>query len=370
MTIEKPTSGSSATAAGRNSRRWLEPLRWLAMAVLVAVVIAALLVFDVVGLLFETEEPEVAVPRERSEIGLSTLSTTVEADGALVFTDARSLSAAASGTLTAVATTGSEVTAGTVLFEIDGDPAVAFAGELPAWRAIKSGDVGPDVEQLEANLVALGYDPEAAMTVDETFTDYTATVVERWQTDVGLPVTGDVTLGSVVFVPSDGRVTSTAATIGQELLPSSNAVLTVSNVEREISFTVQPQNLDTIELGTEVDARLPDRSTVVAVVADLSSNGDGSWTATAQLADTGASLPDGESVPVTITWTHILAEQVKTVRANALSRLDDGSYVVEVVDPLAHAERTTFVAVETGAKSGSTIEIITDLEPGTVIIAP
>ena len=78
-----------------------------------------------------------------------------------------------------------------------------------AWRTMAVDDVGVDVFQLEANLVDLGYDPDGELTVDDTFTDYTADVVERWQEDLALEVTGRVALGSVVFVPSGSTTTTT-----------------------------------------------------------------------------------------------------------------------------------------------------------------
>ncbi|NIR34535.1 MAG: peptidoglycan-binding protein, partial [Actinobacteria bacterium] len=53
-------------------------------------------------------------------------------------------------------------------------------------------DEGPDVRQLEQALVDLGYDPDGALTVDEDFTGFTATVVERWQEDVGIEEDGIV----------------------------------------------------------------------------------------------------------------------------------------------------------------------------------
>ncbi len=356
----------------------MRTLRWLTMTLVLAaicgVLLVGLVVFDGWGLLFDPDEAEAVAIRDRSEIAVSTLSATAEAEGSLLFADARPVGAS-QGTLTAMAASGTTVVAGDVLFALDGEPTVALAGLVPGWRTMQSGDVGPDVEQLEQNLSALGYDPEGLLTIDDTFTDYTAVVVERWQEDVGIAATGRVEQDSIVFLPTPATITSTSASPGQTLgsgaAATANLVLTVSAEDRLVSFPVQPGDLDTIAIGSQVSARLPDRSTVTAVVDELSSNGDGSWTAIARPTDAEpGQLPEGEAVPVDVSWTVTVASDVKTVRANALTRLDNGSYAVEVVLDGPGVETTEFVAVETGASAGPLIEIRTDLDPGTVIIAP
>jgi hypothetical protein len=85
------------------------------------------------------------------------------------------------------------------------------------------------------------------------------------------------------------------------------------------------------------------------------------------LLDDADALPEGDVVPVTVSWTEVIAADVITVRANALTRLDTGAYVLEVVES---AGTTRFVEVGIGRRSGSTVELVTDLAPGTVVIAP
>lgn len=344
-------------------------VRWIVLAVAGVIVVAGLVVFNPLAPLFDGEIDTVETRREQGEISVSSLSATVEAEGELIFADQREIGAAGNGTLTDLADLGQQAEASTVLFEVDGEPTIALVGDVPAWRAMRIDDVGDDVAQLEANLVALGYDPAGELTVDDTFTEFTSVVVERWQEDLGLGVTGSVALGSVVFVPDSSRVTSVGATVGQSLGAPGASVLSVSSSDRRLSFMVEAADLDTIAVGTEISARLPDRSTVNATVIELAPTGDGLWTATAEMApvDEGVVLPDGEAIPVTVTWTEVVASEVTTVRANALTRLDNGSYVLEVVDA---DDSTRFVPVGIGASTGSTVEVITDLPPGTVVVAP
>lgn len=347
-------------------------LRWALLAMTACATVAVVVVFNPFAALFDGDA-ETAVERGRAELTIGSLSRAVESDGELRFTQTRVLASTRVGTLTSVAELGEPAAASTVLFEVDASPTVALIGDVPAWRTMAVDDVGDDVAQLEANLVALGYDPDGTLTVDDTYTDFTADLVELWQARMGFEATGVVTFGQVAFVPDGSSITSISTSSGQVVqggdASGQATVLTVSSNVRELTFTVQAEDLDTIEIGTPVEARLPDRSTISAAVSGLGAVGDGSWLATATLdpAIDAAALPAGEAIPTTVTWDEVMATDVTTVRANALTRLDSGIYALEVIDADGS---TDFVEVGVGSRSGSTVELITDLVPGTAVIAP
>ena len=71
-------------------------------------------------------------------------------------------------------------------------PVILLYGDLPAYRTLQYGSEGADVAQLEADLVALGYDPDGTITVDEEFDWDTKQVVLDWQEAVGLDDDGRV----------------------------------------------------------------------------------------------------------------------------------------------------------------------------------
>ena len=71
---------------------------------------------------------------------------------------------------------------------------------------------GADVGQLTHDLIALGYG--AGLTQSNHYSSATAAAVERWQTALGLPATGGILLGQVVFEPGPIRVTSVTPSVG------------------------------------------------------------------------------------------------------------------------------------------------------------
>ena len=115
---------------------------------------------------------------------------------------------------------GAVVTRGRALYRVDGKPVPLLYGRLPAWRDLSVGvDDGPDVRQLEQNLVALGYDPDRAITVDDHFTWATRAAVRRWQEVLGLEETGTFAPGDAVWQPGPVRVGELEAAVGDTARP-------------------------------------------------------------------------------------------------------------------------------------------------------
>jgi len=73
------------------------------------------------------------------------------------------------------------------LFSLDQTPVVLMNGRVPASRTLAQGvSDGADVLELKRDLVALGYDPEGQITIDEHFDAATAAGVKRWEAAHGL----------------------------------------------------------------------------------------------------------------------------------------------------------------------------------------
>ena len=122
------------------------------------------------------------------------LTNTVQVSGALGFAGSYTVANQMPGTAyTALPPPGQVVRRGHRLYEVDGSPVILLYGRRPEWRDLFLGVTpGPDVSQLDANLIALGYATPAALTVSDTFTAATSFAVQRWQAALGLTVTGVV----------------------------------------------------------------------------------------------------------------------------------------------------------------------------------
>jgi peptidoglycan hydrolase-like protein with peptidoglycan-binding domain len=142
-----------------------------------------------------------------------------------------SLSGNLSGVVTDVVAAGETVQQGDVLYRVNGEPVVLMYGDVPAYRAMRDlseNMTGDDVLQLETALVALGYDPDTLASVDEEFTNYTETMVERWQEDLGVEEDGIVQLGDVIFIPEAADVLAVSVEVGQSVNPGQPIVTVTS----------------------------------------------------------------------------------------------------------------------------------------------
>jgi hypothetical protein len=156
------------------------------------------------------------------------LTTAVQVPGSLGYAGACTIVNRAPGTAyTALPAAGAVIRRGQALYEVDGTPVALFYGARPPWRALYAGIApGPDVAQLDRNLIALGYG--AALTVSDYFTGATADAVGRWQAARGLPVTGTVPLGQVAYAPGPLRVTGVSPALGAPPQPGASVLTATS----------------------------------------------------------------------------------------------------------------------------------------------
>jgi putative peptidoglycan binding protein len=121
----------------------------------------------------------------------------------------------ARGVLTALPSPGQVIRQGQVLYRVAGQPVVLLDGSTPAYRTLTKGDTGPDVRQLNADLVTLGYAARSALDpTSDHFGSATADALKRLQADLGVSRTGSLKLGAAVFLPSPLRITKVIGTVG------------------------------------------------------------------------------------------------------------------------------------------------------------
>ncbi len=295
----------------------------------------------------------------------------IEVDGTLTATNTVPVVGQSQGTITSVVAAGQELVAGDVIYAVDESPVVYLPGATPAWRTMEVDSVGPDVEQLERALVLMGYDTAGDLSVDDTYTSYTAELVSNWQEDVGLDATGVVEFGSVVFAPADaaGRsvVASVSAGAGDQAAETPISVL--SDGLQHVEFVVDFDQAQGLAPVTEVEVRLPDRTVIQAAVSSLKVL-DGGQSLVIDELGTDSSVGNAPGtltdLPVTVSWESAVAEQVTTVPAAALLRHDDGSYVVTVVD----GDVQRVVPVIPGAAADRVVGVSGDLTAGDLVALP
>jgi Putative peptidoglycan binding domain len=210
--------GAGPTNAKPSSRR-RRRLRRLVAGALAVVVVAVSAVVSLGSGSGGHHGAETGVPAGDTTASITrrTLSESSTVDGTLGYGTALELYDRLGGTFTWLPSVGAVIGRGGTLWRIDDLPVVLMYGSVPAYRTLEQGvGDGPDVTELNKNLIDLGFDPYGAIADDESFGAATAAAVKRWQQAEGLPETGEVELGRVVFAPGARRVTDVKVTLGQD----------------------------------------------------------------------------------------------------------------------------------------------------------
>lgn len=221
---------------------------------------------------------------------------------------------------------------GEPLYAIDGQPTLLLYGATAASRAFQPGmSPGPDVAELNANLGLSG----------DQFTGATQSAIEALQAKRGLPVTGKLLLGAVVFEPSAVRVTSVTPTVGGPV--QAGPVLGVTSTKRIVTIALDAAAQTSIRVGDPVEITLPDNSTTpghvsfvgtVATTPSDSGNGNGDSSPTIEVdvtPDHPAATGRLDQAPVNVSITTDTVHNVLVVPVNALLALAGGGYALEVV---------------------------------------
>jgi hypothetical protein len=237
------------------------------------------------------------VPTGTATIVRTDLSTTTTMPGTLGFTGAYEVYGAAEGpgTVTWLPQPGQVINRGEPVYAVDNRPVRLFFGDRPGWRALSSGvTAGPDVQALEANLVALGHATAANLTVDATFNRATAAALRRWQRATGQPVTGRLEPGAVSFQPGPLRVTTVTAKVGAPAGGGSGPLLSGTSTTAAVTLDVPVNRTHLVHPNDVVSVTLPDGKKVTGKVSALS-------TVASTPADNNLGRPDVASVPATVT---------------------------------------------------------------------
>jgi multidrug efflux pump subunit AcrA (membrane-fusion protein) len=283
-----------------------------------------------------------------------TLAERLTATGTIEYAGETAVLARLSGTVTALPALGAVVRRGGRLYALNGEPVLLMYGAVPAYRTLAAGvGDGKDVEQLERNLVALGYEPGS---VDEEFTDVTAAALADWEEGVGLEASGELELGRVAFLPGPRRVTELQATLGEALgsggsgeeaegegepEPPSVPVLRTSSTRRVIGVELEADQQSIAHCGQKVRVVLPGGAEVPGKVRGLAaieaSGGEGGTGeevepgVEATISATGRHrVPALDGATVSVSFTQQVRKHVLSVPLTALIAIGGERFAVEV----------------------------------------
>jgi hypothetical protein len=343
----------------------------------IAVIGTAVVVGGTAGVAL-THRSSPAAAASNSAAGLGTARvvktdiTNVDAvSGTLGYSGSYTITAGAQGTLTALPAAGTVLHRGDVVAEVDGVPEYLFYGTRPEWRALQAGVAdGPDVYQLDQNLIALGYGH--GLHPSNTFTSYDTAAVERWQAARRVTVDGIVPMGAVLYLPGPIRVGTHHQEPGAQAQPGA-ALADATDATRVVSVPLDTAKESEVKVGDTVAVQLPSGSSTPGRVTAIANSitpaqgqgGNDSIAVTITVADQNA-LGTLEGAPVTVNITTASAQGALAVPITALVVNPDGSYAVDVVS----SGTTHRVAVTTGLFTDTLVQVTGSLNVGdTVVVA-
>ncbi len=304
-------------------------------------------------------------------------------------------------TYTALPSVGDVIKEDQSVYSVSNEPVPLLYGSVAAYRAFSVGmSDGADVDELTADLIALGYG--AGLTESNHYSSTTAAAVERWQTALGLPASGEILLGAVVFEPGPIRVTTVTPSVGSAVgggggggasaggvgAAGGGTVLTATSTTPVVTVDLDVSQEYLVKPGDAVSIVLPNGTSSVGghienvgdVATCPSGGGTGSGTgaqagsssaSTSTCSSGGGGSNSGPTVPVTITLdstpqlatldqapvnvdiTTQTASNVLAVPVNALLALQGGGYGVDVVT----GNTSRLVGVTTGLYANNMVQV-------------
>jgi len=344
--ISRPVSGLPGDPS--------HPRRGAPLAAVGALIGAALAGAACRALLFPAAVPP-AIAHPADPTGLATvtrqsLSSQVQVPATLGYAGSYAIVNQTRGTVTALPAVGQIVRQGEPLYQVDGTPVALLYGTTPAYRTLAPGLTGPDVAELNADLVALGDATTADIPPGTTrYTGATASAVSKLQAALGDVPTGTLALGQAVFAPGAVRVTALTCPVGSALEPSRAIVepcqplLLATSTVRQVSIALDAAQQAQVRAGDPVTITLPDNRTTPGVVASV-----GTVAATPDATDAGSgngapvvtvlvaprdprATGSWDEAPVYVTITTGRVPGALVVPVDALVARAGGTYAVEVV---------------------------------------
>jgi hypothetical protein len=285
----------------------------------------------------------------------------------------------ARGTYTKLPNSGDQIGCGGVLYRVNNKPVVLLCGSTPAYRALSQGDSGPDVAELNANLVDLGYATRAQLDPSSgSFSFETASALEKLQAKLGDDQTRSLALGRAVFLPESVRIANVAGELGASARPGVQ-VMSATSDTLEVQLALDPSQQGEVKKGDRAQITLPGNKSVtgkvdrlgrVAEVPAGQNTGAGAATIPAYISLDNPEQARGlDRAPVQVEITTKGVENALNVPVTAIVGRSGGGFAVEFVGA---GGRRELVAVKLGLfdTAGGRVQVEGDLRVGERVVVP
>jgi hypothetical protein len=284
-----------------------------------------------------------------------------------------------SGIYTQLPEDGDKVECGGVLYRVDGHPVVLLCGSTPAYRSLWAGEAGPDVSELNVNLVDLGYATRAQLDPSSDYFSYeTAFALEKLHSKLGDDQTGTLDLGQAVFLPESVRIAKVSGQLGGSATPGA-PILDATSDTPEVQVALDPSQQGQVVAGDLAQVDLPGNTSVtgkvervgrVAHVPAGQNNGVGQATIPAFISlDNPDKARALDIAPVRVEITTKGVDEALSVPVTALVGKSGGGFAVEVV---RNGGRRELVAVKLGLfdTAGGRVQVEGDVHEADQVVVP
>jgi hypothetical protein len=285
----------------------------------------------------------------------------------------------ARGTYTKLPSSGEQVGCGGVLYRVNNKPVLLLRGSTPAYRSLSEGASGPDVAELNANLVHLRYATRAQLDpTSDSFSAATAAALRKLQAKLGEDQTGSLALGQVVFLPESVRIAAVTGELGASAQPGAQ-VLSATSDTLEVQLALDPSQQGAVQKGDRVQITLPSNRSVTGRVdrlgrvaqAPAGQNASaGGATIPAYISLDDPSTARGlDQAPVQVSITTRGVNDALNVPITAIVGRSGGGFAIEVV----RADRQLdLVPVKLGLfdTAGGRVQVEGNLHVGERVVVP
>jgi hypothetical protein len=321
------------------TRRWRRVAA--GAAVLAVVAAAAVVVTD----LFSRSGPPPAstYPTSTATVVRRSLVSQTQVTASLGYAGSYTVVNQAQGLITKLPAVGHVVRQGRVLYRVSGRPVVLLYGPVPAYRSLSPGMTGPDVAELNAALVTLGYATRRQLNPHSHYFSLATTyALERLQRHLGLTRTGALALGQAVFLPTAARITAwgSATVPGGPVQPGAS-ILSATSTTPVVTIDLDAAQQTEVKPRDPVTITLPDGRTTPGIVSSVgkvavkpSAGGSSTPTITVTVTPTDPKAAGGlDQAPVQVSIVTGKVRDALVVPVSALLAQTGGGYAVEVTGP-------------------------------------